>query len=153
MEATWKPHLAPSLAPSFQGYRQGNEKLFTVAMQEEIKAEKKDHHDGNVAAADGGASTAGEAAQVAGEVAAFGEADGSQEHAASSTPATALESSGSLTTTTSIFRRSNTVAHKIAAFSSGVAPVKAGMDTSGEDEILVEEVLHKLEAASVVSMA
>jgi len=43
---------------------------------------------------------------------------------------------------------SNTVANKIAAFSSGVAPVKAGMDTSTEDEILVEEVLHKLEAAS-----
>lgn len=43
------------------------------------------------------------------------------------------------------------MANKIAAFASGVAPVKKGITNASEDAITVEEVLHKLESAARVS--
>lgn len=47
---------------------------------------------------------------------------------------------------------SSNIANKIAAFASGVAPVKKGIADASEDAITVEDVLHKLEAASRVSL-
>lgn len=44
----------------------------------------------------------------------------------------------------------SSVATKIAAFASGVAYVKGGIKDASEDAILVEDVLHKFEAASRV---
>lgn len=45
----------------------------------------------------------------------------------------------------------SSLASKIAAFSNGVAPVKSGMVADPEeDELLIEEVMHKLEAAARV---
>jgi hypothetical protein len=45
----------------------------------------------------------------------------------------------------------SSLASKIAAFSNGVAPVKSGMMADpDEDELLIEEVMHKLEAAARV---
>lgn len=46
---------------------------------------------------------------------------------------------------------SSSLATKIAAFASGVAPVKKGITNASEDAITVEEVLHKLESAARVS--
>jgi hypothetical protein len=46
---------------------------------------------------------------------------------------------------------SSSLANKIAAFASGVAPVKKGITNASEDGITVEEVLHKLESAARVS--
>jgi hypothetical protein len=46
---------------------------------------------------------------------------------------------------------SSSLANKIAAFASGVAPVKKGIKNASEDGITVEEVLHKLESAARVS--
>lgn len=46
---------------------------------------------------------------------------------------------------------SSSLANKIAAFASGVAPVKQGITNASEDAITVEDVLHKLESASRVS--
>ena len=134
------------------------------AMQEEVKTEDKIQQDEQIAAVAEGelAGAGGEAAAAAAATAettsaatvaagdvASADTDGSQEPSAASPPQ-ALEGSSSAPTPM-LKKGSNTVANKIAAFSSGVAPVKAGMDTSAEDEILVEEVLHKLEAASRVS--
>lgn len=45
------------------------------------------------------------------------------------------------------------IANKIAAFASGVAPVKKGISDASEDSITVEDVLHKLEAVSRVRIA
>jgi hypothetical protein len=45
----------------------------------------------------------------------------------------------------------SSLANKIAAFASGVAPVKKGITNASEDAITVEEVLHKLESAARVS--
>eukprot|EP00775_Hariotina_reticulata_P006575 gene6575-6803_t len=42
----------------------------------------------------------------------------------------------------------SSIANKIAAFASGVAPVRKGLANTDEDSITVEEVLHKLEGAS-----
>jgi hypothetical protein len=42
------------------------------------------------------------------------------------------------------------MASKIAAFASGVAPVRRGLADADEDAIPVEEVLHKLETAGRV---
>jgi len=44
----------------------------------------------------------------------------------------------------------SSIANKIAAFASGVAPVRKGLANTDEDSITVEEVLHKLEGASRV---
>ena len=45
----------------------------------------------------------------------------------------------------------SSLANKIAAFASGVAPVKKGISDESEDSITVEDVLHKLESATRVS--
>lgn len=47
-------------------------------------------------------------------------------------------------------RQSSNLANKIAAFSSGVAPLRKGIPNVDEDAITVEEVLHKLETAGRV---
>jgi hypothetical protein len=45
----------------------------------------------------------------------------------------------------------SSLASKIAAFSNGVAPVKSGLAPDpDDDELLIEEVMHKLEAAARV---
>ncbi|WIA41226.1 hypothetical protein OEZ86_004839 [Tetradesmus obliquus] len=48
---------------------------------------------------------------------------------------------------------SSSLANKIAAFASGVAPVKKGITNASEDAITVEEVLHKLESAARAAAA
>lgn len=49
-----------------------------------------------------------------------------------------------------LHRQSSNLANRIAAFSSGVAPVRKGITNTDEDDITVEEVLHKLETAGRV---
>lgn len=49
-----------------------------------------------------------------------------------------------------VARQSSNLANKIAAFSSGVAPVRKGITNANEDAITVEDVLHKLETSGRV---
>lgn len=49
-----------------------------------------------------------------------------------------------------LHRQSSNLANRIAAFSSGVAPVRQGITNADEDAITEEEVLHKLETAGRV---
>jgi hypothetical protein len=120
------------------------------ALQDDSKAEQNSQQDVVAAAETSGEATAAVLAPEAAAAAVVEGAGGQEPSATSSPPAQEVTSTAS---TPTLKRGSNTVANKIAAFSSGVAPVKAGMDTSAEDDILVEEVLHKLEAASRVSIS
>jgi hypothetical protein len=62
-----------------------------------------------------------------------------------------LSAAGSEAGLPPIHRQSSNLANRIAAFSSGVAPVRRGITNADEDSITVEEVLHKLETAGRVS--
>jgi hypothetical protein len=50
-------------------------------------------------------------------------------------------------------RQSSNLANRIAAYASGVAPVRRGITNADEDSINVEDVLHKLETAGRVGGA
>lgn len=50
-------------------------------------------------------------------------------------------------------RQSSNLANRIAAYASGVAPVRRGITNADEDSITVEDVLHKLETAGRVGGA
>jgi hypothetical protein len=62
-----------------------------------------------------------------------------------------LSAAGSEAGLPPIHRQSSNLANRIAAYSSGVAPVRKGITNADEDSITVEEVLHKLETAGRVS--
>lgn len=49
-----------------------------------------------------------------------------------------------------IHRQSSNLANRIAAYASGVAPVRKGITNTDEDDTTVEDVLHKLETAGRV---
>lgn len=72
-------------------------------------------------------------------------------------PSTSSASASPTSSRTSSMNKQNplrsSIANKIAAFSSGVAPVHAGHEAGAhEDQPSVEELLHKLEAAGRVGM-
>lgn len=64
-----------------------------------------------------------------------------------------VSAAGSEASLPPIHRQSSNLANRIAAFASGVAPVRRGITNADEDSITVEEVLHKLETAGRVGDA